>query len=119
MNNILNGLGAIVVRTLGTSLTVRAVLLVSGLFTEGYTERHKTKRKFCAQALRTHGFNKAHLDVILPEEWQQISDALDTCTTSEGIDPERCFHRATANVIRGVLFDDRLRHDDKGTSTCC
>ena len=85
----------------------------AGLFSEGYTERYKANRKFCSQALRTHGFNKQHLDVILPDEWRQISAVLDT-STSEGIEHETAFRWAAANVIRGVLFDSRLPHGDAG-----
>ena len=85
----------------------------AGLFSEGYTERYKANRKFCSQTLRTHGFNKQHLDVILPDEWRQISAVLDT-STSEGIEHETAFRWAAANVIRGVLFDSRLPHGDAG-----
>ena len=66
------------------------------------------------QALRAHGFNKTRLEAVLQEEWSELTQALDKCDQQTGIDHEKHFRWAAANVIRGVLFDKRLPHGDKG-----
>ena len=88
--------------------------LIVDFFVKPYSESYKSNRKFYMQALRAHGFNKTRLEAVLREEWSELTQALDKSDQQTGIDQEKHFRWAAANVIRGVLFDKRLPHGDKG-----
>ena len=89
--------------------------MITDVFAKPYSEAYKANRKFFMQALRAHGFNKSRLNGVLSEEWSELTRAFDSREARQGVDPQKNFQWAAANVIRSVLFDKRLPHGDKGT----